>query len=53
MKTKFLRKVAVCAALAAGVSSGAHAAAIGLHMGSDGKITQYNNFSNWLGKRVM
>ena len=49
MKTKFLRKVAVCAALAAGVSSAAHAVTIGVHMGSDGKITQYNDFGNWLG----
>ncbi len=52
MKTKFLRKIALVAALAAGVCSGAHAAGLALHMGGDGSITQYNNFGNWLGKSV-
>jgi hypothetical protein len=52
MKTRFLRQIAVCSALTAGVCAGAHAAGIGLHMGSDGEITQYQNFSNWLGKPV-
>jgi hypothetical protein len=53
MKTKVLRKIALAAALAAGVCSGAQAAGIGLHMGGDGSVTQYNNFGNWLGKPVM
>ncbi|MGN6666211.1 MAG: glycoside hydrolase family 26 protein [Trinickia sp.] len=53
MNKKFLRNLAVSTALMSGVCAGAHAAAVGLHMGSDGSITQYNNFSNWLGKRVM
>ncbi len=53
MNKKFLRNLAVSTALMSGVCAGAHAAAVGLHMGSDGSITQYNNFSNWLGKPVM
>jgi hypothetical protein len=53
MKTTFLRKIALVAALAAGVCTGAQAAGLALHMGSDGSVTQYNNFSNWLGKPVM
>jgi hypothetical protein len=53
MKTKFLRQIAVCTALMSGACVGAHASSIGLHMGSDGSITQYNDFSNWLGKPVM
>ena len=53
MKTKFLRKIALVAALAAGVCSGAQAAGLALHMGSDMTIKQYNDFSNWLGKPVM
>ena len=53
MNKKFLRNLAVSTALMSGVCAGAHAAAVGLHMGSDGSITQYNNFSHWLGKPVM
>ncbi len=52
MKTKFLRKVAVCSALISGICAGAHASTLGLHMGSDGSIEQYNDFSKWLGKSV-
>ena len=53
MKTKFLRNIALAAALVTGVCTGAQAAGIGLHMGSDSYITQYNDFSKWLGKDVM
>ncbi len=53
MKTTFLRKIALVAALAAGVCTGAQAAGLALHMGGDGSITQYNDFGKWLGKSVM
>lgn len=53
MNKKLLRNLAVSSALMAGVCTGAHAAAVGLHMGSDGSITQYNHFGSWLGKPVM
>lgn len=50
---KFFRRIAIFLALAAGVcTSVAHAAGVGVHMGSDGSIKQYNDFSNWLGKPV-
>jgi len=53
MKTTFLRKIALVAALAAGVCTGAQAAGLALHMGGDGSIKQYNDFGTWLGKSVM
>lgn len=50
---KFLRKAFIFLAFAAGVcTSVAHASGIGVHMGSDGSIKQYNDFGNWLGKPV-
>ncbi len=47
---KVLRTLAACIAL---VSGFAYGAGIGLHMGGDGSINQYNDFSHWLGKPVM
>lgn len=50
---KFLRNAFIFLAFAAGVcTSVAHASGIGVHMGSDGSIKQYNDFSHWLGKPV-
>jgi hypothetical protein len=50
MKKPFLRLLFVCLAFTAGL---AHAAGIGLHMGTDGSISQYEDFGRWLGKPVM
>jgi hypothetical protein len=53
MNKNFLRNIAASTAVMSGFCAGAHASAIGLHMGSDGSITQYERFSSWLGKPVM
>lgn len=54
MKAASLRRIALCAAVAATVCSAAHGmAALGLHAGKDTQIAQYEEFSNWLGKTVL
>ena len=47
-----MKKVLFAACLAL-VSCFASAAGIGLHMGTDGSISQYEDFGRWLGKPVM
>lgn len=49
---KFLQALTFSIAFLFGINL-AQASSIGLHMGSDTTVQQYNDFSNWLGKPVM